>query len=229
MFATLTGVLLGVLVGVRHAFEPDHLAAVSTLVTDARSAGRGALLGAIWGVGHTLALVIVGAALLAAGALVPPGLEAAFELAVALMLVGLGARAVVRAWRDGARGPLRAHDHGGDRHVHAAAAGGHVHLGRWTLAWRPLAVGLVHGLAGSGAVTALVFAELASDAARVAYIALFGAGSIAGMALASGLAGASLARLSLRDAHLRRLAIVTGVLSIVVGFAWGLPLIGALA
>ena len=228
MFASLTGVLLGVLVGVRHAFEPDHLAAVSTLVTDARGARRGALLGAIWGLGHTLALIVVGAVLLIAGALVPPGLTAAFELAVALMLVFLGTRAVVRAWRDGGRGPVTPHGHGGTHHVHPAAAGGHLHLGRWTLAWRPLAVGLVHGLAGSGALTALVFAELRSDAARVAYITLFGAGSIAGMAVASGLAGASLARLALRDAHLRRLGLATGVLSIVVGVAWALPLIDVL-
>src|SRR5688500_17027322 len=113
MFATLGGLALGLVVGVRHAFEPDHLAAVSTLVTDARGARRGAILGAIWGVGHTLALIVVGVVLLAAGGLVPARVEAGLELAVAVMLVGLGIRAIVRAIRDGRAGRVAPHEHGG--------------------------------------------------------------------------------------------------------------------
>jgi ABC-type nickel/cobalt efflux system permease component RcnA len=225
MFATLGGMLLGLVVGVRHAFEPDHLAAVSTMVTESRGARRGALLGAIWGIGHTLALVIVGVALLIAGSLVPARVESALELAVAVMLVGLGTRAIVRAVRDGRSGAVSPHSHGGQRHVHAAPDGGHVHLGETPLAWRPLAIGVIHGLAGSGGLTALVFAELPSDAARVVYIALFGAGSIAGMALASGLAGASLARVTRGPETMRRLGAAAGLLSIVVGVAWGAPLV----
>ena len=225
MFATLGGVLLGLVVGVRHAFEPDHLAAVSTLVTDARGARRGAMLGAIWGIGHTLALIVVGIVLLAAGALVPARLETALELAVAVMLVGLGTRAIMRAVRDGRAGRIAPHSHGGAPHSHAAPDGGHVHVGRTTLAWRPLAIGVIHGLAGSGGLTALVFAELPSDTARVLYIALFGAGSIAGMALASGLAGASLARMTRAPATARRLGGFAGALSIVVGIAWAIPLL----
>lgn len=225
MFATLGGILLGLVVGVRHAFEPDHLAAVSTMVTETRGGRRGALLGAIWGVGHTLALVIVGVALLIAGSLVPARVESALELAVAVMLVGLGTRAIVRAVRDGRAGSVSPHSHGGQRHVHAVPDGGHVHLGETPLAWRPLAIGVIHGLAGSGGLTALVFAELPSDAARVVYIALFGAGSIAGMALASGLAGASLARVTRGPETMRRLGAAAGLLSIVVGVAWGAPLV----
>lgn len=225
MFATLGGVLLGLVVGIRHAFEPDHLAAVSTLVTDARGARRGALLGAIWGVGHTLALVVVGVVLLAVGGLVPARVEAGLELGVAVMLIGLGTRAVVRAVRDGRAGRIAPHAHGGAPHRHAAPDGGHVHLAGATLAWRPLAIGVIHGLAGSGGLTALVFAELPSDAARVVYIVLFGAGSVAGMALASGLAGASLARLARGPIVARRLGLAAGALSIVVGVAWGLPLV----
>lgn len=226
MFATLGGVLLGLVVGVRHAFEPDHLAAVSTLVSESRGARRGAMLGAIWGLGHTLALIVVGIVLLAAGALVPARLETALELAVAVMLVGLGARAIVRAVRDGRAGRIAAHSHGAAAHSHAAPDGGHVHVAGATLAWRPLAIGVIHGLAGSGGLTALVFAELPSDAARVVYIALFGAGSIAGMALASGLAGASLERLSRAPATARRIGGFAGALSIVVGVAWAVPLLG---
>ncbi len=231
MFATLGGILLGLVVGVRHAFEPDHLAAVSTMVTDGRDgrdprgARRGALVGAVWGLGHTLALVIVGIAMLAAGALVPAAIERGLEAAVAVMLVGLGVRALVLAARDGKRGPIAPHAHGHARHAHAAPDGGHVHVGETTLAWRPLAIGLVHGLAGSGGLTALVFAELPSNAARVVYMVLFGAGSIAGMAIASGLAGLSLARVARGPEAMRRIGALAGALSIIVGIAWGAPLV----
>jgi ABC-type nickel/cobalt efflux system permease component RcnA len=231
MFAMLGGVLLGLVVGVRHAFEPDHLAAVSTLVTDARGAKRGALLGAVWGIGHTLAVVAVGLVLIAAGALVPASVERGFELAVAFMLIGLGVRAIVRAARDGQRGAVSQHSHGPAhgsghrRHAHPAPEGGHVHVGRSTLAWRPLAIGVIHGLAGSGGLTALVFAELPSDGARILYMVLFGAGSVAGMALASGLAGMSLARVARAPETMRRVGALAGALSIIVGVAWGVPLL----
>jgi ABC-type nickel/cobalt efflux system permease component RcnA len=231
MFAMLGGVLLGLVVGVRHAFEPDHLAAVSTLVTDARGAKRGALLGAVWGIGHTLAVVAVGLVLIAAGALVPASVERGFELAVAFMLIGLGVRAIVRAARDGQRGEVSQHSHGPAhgsahrRHAHPAPEGGHVHVGRSTLAWRPLAIGVIHGLAGSGGLTALVFAELPSDGARILYMVLFGAGSVAGMALASGLAGMSLARVARAPETMRRVGALAGALSIIVGVAWGVPLL----
>ncbi|MCW5807819.1 MAG: high-affinity nickel-transport family protein, partial [Deltaproteobacteria bacterium] len=86
-------------------------------------------------------------------------------------------------------------------------------------------VGVVHGLAGSGALTALVFAELPTLGARVAYLALFGIGSVAGMALASGVAGASLHRLAATGRRRRTLGIATGALSILVGIAWAIPLV----
>lgn len=225
MFGSLGGITLGLLVGLRHAFEPDHLTAVSTLVTETQDARRGALLGAIWGVGHTLSIVVVGGILILAGAALPARLAAAFELGVAVMLIGLGVRALVRAAREGRVGPHHPHRHGGASHSHAGALT-HVHLGRWTLAWRPLLVGLVHGLAGSGALTALVFAELPGTTARLVYLTLFGAGSVVGMAIASGVAGASLHRLR---GQRHRLAYATGVLSIVVGVLWGVPMVGALS
>jgi high-affinity nickel-transport protein len=195
------------------------------MVTETSGARRGALLGAIWGVGHTASLIVVGAILLLAGEALPARVAAAFELAVAVMLIGLGVRALVRAARDGAAGPSHHHRHGGAAHVHAGALA-HVHVGHATLAWRPLVVGLIHGLAGSGALTALVFAELPGTTARLVYITLFGAGSIAGMAIASGIAGASLGRIG-RVRH--QLAYAAGALSIVVGIAWGIPLVGTFA
>lgn len=217
----MLGLLLGLLVGLRHAFEPDHLAAVGTFVAEHR--GRGALLGALWGVGHTLSLVIVGTVLAVLGASLPANVAAGFELAVACMLVVLGIRAIARAVRSGTDGPVTAHSHGGIEHAHASAAS-HVHIGRRVVLWRPLAIGLVHGLAGSGALTALVFADLASNASRLAYITLFGVGSIAGMAVATAIAGVSLNALA-RDARTRRrVAIVAGAVSIAIGILWGIPM-----
>jgi hypothetical protein len=212
------------MVGLRHAFEPDHLTAMATLVTETRDPRRGAALGALWGLGHTISLVVVGAILIALGAVLPVRVALAFELCVSGVLVALGIRAVRRAWREGLTGPLRAHIHGDHGHVHAGPDA-HVHLGRWTLAWRPLAVGLVHGLAGSGALTALVFAELPSTAERIAYISVFGAGSIAGMAAASALVGASLGALHRGQ---RWLTLGAGALSIGLGIAWSVPLVAQL-
>jgi len=232
MAVSLTGILLGLLVGLRHAFEPDHLTAVSTLVTEARDGRRGAWLGALWGVGHTAALVIVGVILMIAGARLPIDVAAGFECAVSAMLIVLGARAIVRAWRPEAPSaivlrPVRPHWHGRFAHVHSEATA-HLHVARRTMAWRPLIVGLVHGLAGSGALTALVFAELPSDGLRIAYITLFGVGSVAGMAIASGIAGASLHAVARRPGTRRMLALVTGAVSIVVGVLWAIPMLGVL-
>lgn len=220
MSSSLAGVLLGLVVGLRHAFEPDHLTAVATLATETRDAKRGALLGALWGLGHTLSLVIVGIVLIAIGAALPVRLGAWFELGVCAMLVVLGIRAIVRSRRQGPIGQVHTHAHGGETHVHAGADP-HVHLGSGVFALRPLAVGLIHGLAGSGALTALVFAELPSAAARVTYIALFGIGSIVGMAAASALVGVSLRAV---ESSRRAISLVAGVVSIGFGIAWSVPL-----
>ena len=224
--ASLTGLLLGVLVGLRHAFEPDHLTAVSTLVSEAKDGRRGALLGAIWGLGHTLSLVFVGVVLLAAGATLPAHVAAWFEIAVSAMLVVLGARSIMLAMREGAA-PITSHRHGHVEHVHGAVSP-HIHVRGRAIAWRPLFVGLVHGLAGSGALTAIVFAQLPTTVLRLLYITLFGLGSVAGMAIASGLAGMSLHATAQRPATRRTLSLVTGALSIVVGFVWAVPMVDTL-
>src|SRR5205085_3497300 len=102
-------------------------------------------------------------------------------------------RAIYYAAREGADGPVHLHHHGRLVHLHPGAPA-HVHIGRWTLARRPLLVGAVHGLAGSGALTALVLATLPSTAAQLTYMTLFGLGSTLGMAALSGLLGWPLAR-----------------------------------
>jgi len=193
----LAGILLGIGLGARHAFEPDHLAAVSVLGADGPSAKRGMVIGALWGTGHTLALVGCGLVAAAAAAEVPPRLTDAFELAVALMLVVLGARAVYRA---------RPAPHG-----HAPKARG---------VMRPLIVGAIHGLAGSGAIIALVMARLPSLGARVSFMLLFGLGLVAAMSVISGAAGWPLARLAHRPATSRILFAGVGATSVALGLAW---------
>ena len=205
MVSLATGLLLGFLLGMRHALEPDHLAAVSVLVTRRGRPGAGAVLGAIWGVGHTVALLAVGCVLASLGSRLPARWAAGFELLVATMLVTLGIRAIVRGWR-AARAP--------DQQAGAAAS-------RWRFARRPLVVGLIHGLAGSGALTALVLASLPTAMTRLGYIVLFGVGSAIGMASMTGLAGWSLARLEENGRISRGLSVATGTFSLLLGAFWG--------
>jgi hypothetical protein len=214
---------LGSLLGMRHAFEPDHLAAVSTLVTRERNGYQAALVGAWWGLGHTISLLAVAAVLILLRAEMTPLVAEAFEFGVSIMLVALGLRAVRQAARQGRAGPAHVHQHGQVVHTHAGVPA-HVHVGRWTLARRPLLVGAMHGLAGSGAVTALVLTTLPTTAARITYISLFGLGSTLGMAVLSGLLGWPLARLGAHQAVGRGVSIAVGCVSIVLGLTWGYPL-----
>src|SRR6266496_3677054 len=216
---------LGSLLGMRHALEPDHLAAVSTLVSGERSGYKAAFLGACWGLGHTLALVAVGGVVVLLRAELPARVANLFEFGVALMLVGLGLRAIYIAARQGPAGPIRAHHHGRVVHVHSGATQ-HIHLGTWTLARRPLFVGAVHGLAGSGALTALVLTTLPSTAARLSYMMLFGLGSTLGMAVLSGVLGWPLARLGRHTGLARALSFAVGCVSTALGLFYGSKIIG---
>jgi hypothetical protein len=225
--ASFVGLLLGIAMGARHALDPDHLAAVSVLSADAPGPRRGAVLGAMWGIGHAIALLATALVLAMLAADLPPALCDAFELVVAVMLVVLGGRAMQRALRDGDRGPSTFHAHRGIAHVHPGI-GAHLHVAKRTLAIRPLLVGVVHGLAGSGALTALVLARLPSTPLRIAYIALFGVGSVVGMTALSGLAGWPLARLARRPSAARLLFGTVGAATAVMGLAWGWPAIDRL-
>jgi high-affinity nickel-transport protein len=219
----LTSSGFGSLLGMRHALEPDHLAAVSTLVTRERSTARAALLGVCWGLGHTAGLVIVGAVLVLLRAELPARIGVGFELLVAIMLIVLGTRALVQAAKQ-AR-PSHHHPHTFAVHRHSGLPA-HVHVGAWTLARRPLLIGAIHGLAGSGALTALVLTTLPSTAARLSYMALFGLGSTLGMAALSGLLGWPLARLGTHAVVVRGVSAVVGTMSVALGLFWGYPLVG---
>ncbi|HEY7172491.1 MAG TPA: hypothetical protein VH417_16680 [Vicinamibacterales bacterium] len=219
----LTSSGLGSLLGMRHALEPDHLAAVSTLVSHERNGFRAAWLGVCWGIGHTLALVVVAVALIVLRAEMPAAAANLFELLVAAMLIGLGLRAIVIAARQPGGAGAHRHGHGFMVHTHGGAP--HVHIGGWTLARRPLIVGAVHGLAGSGTLTALVLATLPTTAARLTYMALFGVGSTLGMAIVSGLLGWPLARLGANQAVARTVSLTVGCVSTLLGVWWGIKIV----
>jgi sulfite exporter TauE/SafE len=189
---TLASVLaLGFLLGMRHATDADHLAAVATLATRSRSLGHTVLQGVAWGTGHTLTLMLFGGAVLVLGLVVPAQAAQALELAVGVMLVLLGAEALYRLRRE--RIHFHAHHHtGGVAHFHAHSHRGEGaphdparHEHRHGFPARALLVGMVHGMAGSAALILLSLEAMGSPARGIVYIAIFGLGSILGMALLS--------------------------------------------
>jgi ABC-type nickel/cobalt efflux system permease component RcnA len=178
---------IGGLLGLRHAFEPDHLAAVSTLATrpDGRRLWPAARLGLIWGIGHTVTVGAVALLVIALGVRLPAGLWPAAELVVAALLVALGGLVIWRYLRG--RWHMHLHSHkdataGPHLHLHSHTADpSHSHKHATVDARRSLGFGVAHGLAGSGAIAALLVAAVPDTAARLAYFAAFGAGTIAGM------------------------------------------------
>jgi ABC-type nickel/cobalt efflux system permease component RcnA len=176
---------IGGLLGLRHAFEPDHLAAVSTLAT--RPGGRrlwlAARLGLVWGVGHTVTVGAVAVLVIALGVRLPEGLWPAAELLVAALLMLLGGLVIWRYIRGRWHMHLHAHPAAGPHlHLHSHTADpSHGHSHATVDARRSLGFGIAHGLAGSGAIAALLVAAVPDTASRVAYFVAFGTGTIIGM------------------------------------------------
>jgi hypothetical protein len=218
LLETILGLLWGLAQGVRHALEPDHLAAVSTLVADRRSSRQAASYAVAWGLGHALVLLAFGGALILVRARLPERAAACLELAVAAMLVALGVRAVRRAFVRGPGGAL-SHDHGDGDHLHAGPAD-HVHVRGLTLSTQPLVVGCIHGLAGSGALAAVVLSQMATPIAGLAYMAVYGGGAALGMAALAGVAGVPLAKLVRTRRGVPILLGTTGGLSLALGLVW---------
>jgi ABC-type nickel/cobalt efflux system permease component RcnA len=217
----ITALGLGFLLGVRHALDADHVAAVSTFVTQDRSVLRSCLRGTFWGLGHTTALLAAGAAVVAFKLQISPALERGLERVVAIILVGLGAHVLVRTL---SLVSLHRHEHarGGAWHRHLHVPLGdveeHRHPHLWRDAPQPLLMGLLHGLAGSGALVVLVLTTMPSPAAAVVYILVFGVGSTAGMLLLSGLIGVPFALTAGGSRALGiALQLVVGACSILVG------------
>ena len=222
MDASLIAALgLGFLLGLRHAMEPDHVAAMSTFVSQERTLLRSCLRGAFWGMGHTAALLGAGVAVIAFKLHIPPAFERGVETVIALVLILLGGHVLLRAL--GALS-LHSHEHVHEgvphRHVHVHvgpdAVHDHVHL--FAGARRPLLLGLLHGLGGGGALVLVVLTTLPSPAAAFLYILVFGLGSTAGMLVLSGLMGVPFALLAGNSGRAAIvLQIVVGAISIVIG------------
>ena len=180
----LTWLGLGFMLGLRHALDSDHVAAVSTVVARTPSLKASGLVGLSWGLGHTFILLLVGLVVLWFRVPVPQAIGQAAEGIVGIMLLVLGAALGLKLFRE--RWHIHRHEHDGDRHVHLHSHAklpdhGHSHL--WRESFRPLCIGMVHGLAGSAAVLLLIVSTAGSVMEGLSYIAVFGCGSILGMML----------------------------------------------
>ena len=196
---------LGLVFGLKHATEIDHVVAVSTVVSEHRSVWRSSLVGALWGAGHTLSLVLVGLIVLVFRVAIPQSVASWLEFGVALMIIALGVLTVTRVLRRRSDVHVHRHSHDGQSHVHihfhehgtdhAAAASAqsstaamHSHVIS-SLRLKPLVVGAMHGLAGSAALSLLVLTQVPSVWLGLLYLGVFGLGSTAGMVLMSALIG----------------------------------------
>lgn len=223
----------GFLLGVRHALDPDHIVAVAALVSQHRRLSVSCLLGACWGLGHTTALLVAGAAVIALKLTISPRVERGLEMGVALVLILLGGHVLLRAVR-GAVVHRHPHSHGGSTHSHfhvhahdhGAADHSHPsHLHLLDLGARPFLVGVLHGMAGTAAIMLLVASTLSSAAAGLAYIAVFGLGSTIGMLVLSGIIGLPFVMTSSRPAHVQRIAQgMAGAASLLLGVFFALRL-----
>lgn len=179
---------LGLVIGLRHALDTDHLAAVSAIVSERKNLLSSMLIGGLWGIGHTISLLIAGIAVIFLHVQIEK-YEKPLEFCVALMLIALGANVLIKLARGG-KLHFHEHEHGGHRHVHPHVHDGqpepevHTHHGL-KIGFRPLIIGMIHGLAGSAALMLAVLATIQSTALAFAYIVIFGIGSIGGMMVMS--------------------------------------------
>ena len=181
----LSFLLLGFLLGVKHALDADHVVAVSTIATENRSLWRSCAIGFCWGVGHTAVLLAAGLVVLGLHRAIPHDAARLFEAGVGVMLVGLGLSVGWTLLRERVHVHAHTHEDGtGHLHVHSHLEGhGHAHLHRYRLEYKSLAVGMFHGLAGSAALLLFVLSTVRSLTEGMLYILVFGTGSIAGMVL----------------------------------------------
>jgi high-affinity nickel-transport protein len=242
MIGLLSIIVIGFFLGMRHATDPDHVIAVSTIVTQQRNSKRAALIGIAWGLGHTVTIFAVGSAIILFGLVIPARMGLAMELSVGLMLILLGGWNLLSFTR---MVPVVAtpadtvhshpHTHGDyiHTHVHGHGPSAHSHnpeqnplarldrtLGKLTVYQflRPLVVGIVHGLAGSAAVALLILASIRNSSWAIAYLLVFGVGTIAGMMLITMSIASAFRFVGHRFQDLgRRLALVSGVISVVFG------------
>jgi len=199
MLSALGLALFGLLLGVRHAVDPDHVVAVTAIATTQRSVRRATSFGALWGVGHTLTIVVVGGAIILFRIAIPPRLGLAFEFAVGIALIVLGVANLVSK-ADAPANPSGT---------------------------RPLIVGMVHGLAGSAAVALIVLAAVRDARWALAYLLLFGIGTIVGMVAVTTAIAVPATLAATRMVPVRRyLVLASGAVSVIVGVMIAVELAG---
>lgn len=200
--------LAGVVQGARHALEPDHVTAVATVMVRAPSPRRGVFYAACWGVGHASMLVLVGGPLVALRVELPGPLTTALELCVGVMLVYLGIRSLRESGHDHSHSPT----HGGSDPNASVLVRGR----------RPFAIGLMHGLAGSGALAALIALAMPTVTGGLLCLALYSVGTVLGMVALALLAGPVLARAGKLPRFAPVMGQIAGVASIIVGIVWAI-------
>lgn len=232
----------GFLLGMRHATDADHVIAVTTILSRSRRFLHSTLIGALWGFGHTVTVLIVGIAIIAFNVVIPPPVGLAMEFAVAIMLITLGVLNLTGAMRQITErltppAPLHGHAHE-HRHAHADEPDehghGHAHLHGHgsdpgllaTFGWyqlvRPVVVGLVHGLAGSAAVALLVLTTIQDTGSAIAYLVVFCLGVAAGMAVLTTVIGLPFLVSRTRSERINRwLTVASGILSLALGIYLG--------
>lgn len=222
---------IGLVFGLKHATEVDHVVAVSTIVSQHKNVFHSALVGALWGAGHTVSLLVIAIFVLTLRIAIPEEVSGWLELGVAVMIVCLGISALRRALRKNAGVHVHQHSHDGLSHTHvhfheketrhAPTHSRHSHAVS-RLGWKPMLIGMMHGLAGSGALTLLVLTQISSPWIGFFYVATFGFGSILGMLLMSGLIGLPFALTSRKLTHLHHgIQTVAAILSICFGIWYG--------
>lgn len=219
----LVAISLGFVLGLRHALDPDHMVAVSTIVSEHKSVRRSSLIGAFWGLGHTASLLGVGVAVIGLKLSISGQLARRMEFGVAVMLVLLGLKAIYKALGV-SRIHIHRHSHEGGAHLHAhihRPGEEHVHHHRHLMrvGAQPFCIGLVHGMAGSAGLMLLVLGTFPSAIAGFVYIGMFGLGSVGGMLVMSSLISLPFVFSAERFRVLRRgLQLTVGLSSACFGF-----------
>lgn len=207
---TLLG--LGFILGLKHALDADHVVAVSTIVSQTKSLKISSLFGALWGLGHTTTLLLVGLTILSLKLTIPDKIALSFEFLVGIVLVILG----VDVLRKVVKEKLHLHGHRHDKIIHTHFHS-HNHPFFHNHTHKSIAVGMVHGLAGSAALMLLVLATVKSVVQGLLYILVFGIGSILGMLIVSGIIGLPFLLTAKFDKIHNGIKISAGVISILLG------------
>ena len=235
MDASATAALsLGFVYGLRHALDADHLVAVSTIVSEHKSVLRSSLIGTFWGIGHTASLFAVGLVVVLVRSAIPPRVGTAMELAVAVMLIALGSNVLFRLARGrglAVHAHAHAHEEGAQHshiHLHTEESHNHPHY-LFRIGRKPFLVGLVHGMAGSAALTLAVLTTIPSVLLGLAYIAVFGIGSVGGMLLMSAMISLPFATTARRFSKINWwIRVAAGLSSVAFGLALAWSLVSEL-